>query len=86
MPGLLCNIVDASRRRRSAIGSHETSIPVHEDGHEGGTDEERPAASPAIDEYQGEDRHENVDDILNRRGDEAGVASETCHAEDINDI
>lgn len=68
------------------IVSHETSIDEKPEGHKEGSDQQWKSAAPSIDEDQSKDGHENVDDILDRRGDEIIVSFEACHAEQISDV
>lgn len=85
-PGLLGNIVETARWSLVAIGCHQTGVGKHPSGHEKGAYDERNAAAPAIDEDESKDGHEDVDDILNRRGDEIVVTLETSHTEDVRDL
>lgn len=56
-----------------AVNGHQSSVGVHPGCHEEGTGDEGNAASPAIDEDEGENGHEYVDDVLDGRSDKVVV-------------
>ena len=86
LPGFFGDAANATGWGGFAVAGHEACISVHPDGHEGGADEERPAATPSVDEDEGENGHEDVDDVLDRGGDEVGGTGQTCHTEDVSDV
>jgi hypothetical protein len=86
LPGFFRDATNATGWGCLAVAGHEACVGVHPDGHEGGADEERPASTPSVDEDEGKDGHEDVDDVLDGGGDEVGGAGQTCHAEDVGDV
>lgn len=69
-----------------AVGGHETGVGEHPGGHEGGTDQERPTATPAVNEDERKDGHDDVDDILDGGGNKVVVALESGHTEDVGNL
>ena len=70
---------------RLAVCGEKTSVDPEPGHHEGTANKQWPASSPSVNEDQGKDGHEDVDDVLNGRGDEVGVTCESSHAEHIGD-
>ena len=70
LPGFFWDAAHATGWGGFTVAGHETCVGVHLDGHEGGADEKRPAATPSVNEDEGEYGHEDIDDVLGGGGDE----------------
>ena len=83
--GLLRHVVNATGNDFSSA-AHHACVCEHERHHQESADDEWPAAAPAVHPDQSRDGHDNVDDVLNRRGEKVGVARVACHAKDVGDV
>ena len=86
LPGLLGDAADAAGRRGLAVGGQQTGVGEHPGHHEGCSDKKGHSAAPAVDIDESENGHEDVDDVLDARGDEVGRAGEASHSEYIGNI
>lgn len=66
-----------------AVGFQESAVGEHPCHHAQGAEEEGGAAAPAVDEDEGRDGEDDVDYVLDARGDEEVVAGEAGHGEDV---
>lgn len=66
----------------AGVGRHETGVGVHPGCHQCGTNKQCWAATPSVDPDQGRDSHDDVDNILNARGEQHS-RSDVGHCEDI---
>lgn len=83
--GLGGNVVDTAGNDLT-IGGENTGVGVHPEGHEDGTNKERRTATPSVDPEQGRDGHEDVDDVLDGRGEQVGIATVAGHGEDVGNV
>lgn len=79
------NVVDAAGDDFT-VGGEDTGVGVHPESHEDGADEQRGTATPSVDPEQRRDGHEHVDDVLDRRGEQVGVAAVASHGEDVGNV
>ena len=82
---LFGNSINPARNDHTVVGQ-DTGIGVHESGHQSGADEQCGTATPTVNIEQSGDSHEDVDDVLDGRRKERGVAPVACHAEDIRNV
>ena len=85
-PGGFGRVVDAVGAGVVAVGLEEATVGEHPGHHAQGAEEEGGAPAPAVDEEEGRDGEEDVDDVLDARGDEERVAGEAGHGEDISNV
>ena len=85
-PRFFWDVIETSRWCWMAARSKETGIRKHENRHESCSNKERATAAPSINVFQSENRHENVNDVLNRGGDQISRASQTGHTKDVGDV
>ena len=85
-PGGLGRVVDALGAGVVAVGFQEPAVCEHPGHHAEGAEEEGRAAAPAVDEEEGGDGEDDVDDVLDAGGDEEVVAGEAGHGEDVGDV
>ncbi len=83
---MLSNVTETTWGRGLAVGGHEAGVGKHPRHHENGANDEHGSASPAVHEEQSGDGHENVDDVLDRAGDEVDVSPESSHAKHVSDV
>ena len=69
-----------------AVGFQEPTVGEHPGHHGQGADYEGGTTGPAVDEEEGGDGEDDVDDVLDARGDEEVVPFEAGHGEDVGDI
>ena len=83
--GLSGNMVDTAGNNFT-LGSKNTRVGKHPDGHKKGADHECRTTTPAINEEKSRDSHEHIDDVLNRGGEESSVSSVTGHLENVGNV
>lgn len=70
-----------------SVGAHETTDEEEPESHEDGAEEENGTTTPAIDEEDGGDGHEDVEDVLDGGGLEVGIlAGDSGTLEDEDDV
>lgn len=79
------NVVDTAGNDFT-VGGENTGVGVHPQSHKHGTNEKRGTATPFVDPEQGRNGHEDVDDVLDGRGEQVGVAAVTSHGEDVGNV
>ena len=82
-PGGFGGVVHAVGAGVVAVGFEDPAVGEHPGHHAQGTDHEGRTTAPAVDEEEGGDGEDDVDDILDARGDEEVVPFEAGHSEDV---
>ena len=85
-PGGFGNVADALGAGVRAVGRHQASVRKHESHHAKSAHKQRWPTSPAINVEQRRNGEDDIDDVLDRRGNEQIVASETSHGEDVDNV
>jgi hypothetical protein len=83
--GLLGHVVEAAGDD-FAGAAHDACVGEHEGHHEEGAEHQGPAAAPFVHPDEGGDRHDYVYYVLDRGGEEVGVAGVAGHSEDVGDL
>ena len=69
-----------------AVGFQEPAVGEHPRHHAQGAEEEGRATAPAVDEEEGRNSEDDVDDVLDTRGDEESITGEAGHGEDVSNV
>ena len=78
----LSRVVELSGTRCAGVGRNETGVGEHPGCHQSGTNKQCWAAAPSVNPDQGRDGHDDVDNILDTRGEQYSRA-DVGHCEDI---